>query len=365
MSALSTNAAATPGPIKTDFNDTDVFIELPEPALTATALPASPDQLADLVRRRIDRARSTGDPRFLGYAEGALQQWQGELTGRLLVLRATLEQSLHRFDNARNDLHAVISKARDPQQKTQAILLLANLETVQGNYSAAKKHCEQLQRRYPGLIASSCLAQLEARTGRARQAYQTLQRQLATARTDTTSTLWAQGTLGDIAAQLNMPEAARHWQTVLDASPDDIYTRAQLADWYLDQNKPDRALALTASYAEVDTLAVIRAIAMARSGHPAAETLTESLRVRFAEARWRGNLLHQRDMARFQLDIEGDARAALIFAQGNWEEQREPLDTRLLLRAAHAADDAPSLQKVRSWLKEHGQTDARFPEADS
>lgn len=365
LTGFSTSASASPGPIKTDFNDTDILIELPGPALTAPTIADSPDQLADLVRRRIDRARSTGDPRFFGYAESALQQWQGELTDRLLVLRANLEQSLHRFDNARNDLDAVINSGRDPQHKNQAILLLANLETVQGNYGAAKKHCEQLQQRYPGLIASSCLAQVSARTGRARQAYLALQRQVAATSADTISILWAEGTLGDIAAQLGMPEAAQHWQAVLETSPGDLYTRAQLADWYLGQNRPDRALALTAGYAEVDPLAVIRAIAMARSGHPAAGTLAENLRVRFAEARWRGNLLHQRDMARFQLDIEGDPGAALMYAKGNWEAQREPLDTRLLLRAAHAADDDHSLQQVRSWLKEHGQTDARFPEADS
>ena len=365
LTGFSASATATPGPIKTDFNDTDVITELPEPALTAPATPDSPEQLADLIRRQIERARSTGDPRFLGYAEGALQQWQGELTVRLLVLRATLEQSLHRFGKARNDLDAAIHSASDPRQTTQAILLLANLETVQGNYGAARKHCKQLQQRYPGLIASSCLAQVEARTGRARQAYRTLQRQVAGARADTTSLLWAEGTLGDIAAQLGMPEAAQHWQRVLDASPDDLYTRAQLADWNLSRNRPDRTLALTAGYAEVDTLAVIRAIAMARSGHPAARTLAESLGERFAEARWRGNLLHQRDMARFQLDIVGDAEAALTFAKGNWQQQREPFDTRLLLRAAEAADDAQSRQQVRAWLNAHGQTDARFPEADT
>ena len=104
---------------------------------------------------------------------------------------------------------------------------------------------------------------------------------------------------------------------------------------------------------------------MAESGHPNAETLAESLRERFAEARWRGNLLHQRDMARFQLDVEGDAETALTFAADNWRSQREPLDTRLLLRAADAAGDNEPARKVRTWLKEQGQTDARYPEAES
>ncbi len=365
LAGFYTSATASPGPIETDFDNTDILVELPEPALTAPAIPDSPKQLAGLVRRQIDQARSSGDPRFLGYAEGALQQWQGEMTDQLLVLRATLKQSLHRFDSARNDLGTVITRASNPQQKTQALLLLANLETVQGNYGAAKTRCEQLQQRYPGLIAYSCLAQLDARTGNPGRAYQTLQHQAAGSRADTTSKLWAEGTLADIAAQLGMPEAADHWRAVLSARPDDLYTRAQLADWHLGQNQTDRTLALTEGYEKMDALAVIRAIAMVRSGHPDAGALAERLRERFAEARWRGNLLHQRDMARFQLDIEGDAETALAFAQSNWREQREPLDTRLLLRTAHAAGDDQPAQQVRAWLKKHGQTDARFPEAES
>lgn len=365
LTVFYSSAIASPGPIETDFDNTDILVELPEPALTAPAPPTSPEQLADIVRSQITQARSTGDPRFLGYAEGLLQRWPGKMTDRLLVLRATLEQSLHRFDSARNDLHTVVKRARDPQQKIQAILLLANMEIVQGNYGAAKTHCRQLQQQYPGLIADSCIAQLAARTGSPRKAYQTLQRQAAAARADTTSRLWAEGTLGDMAAQLGMPEAADHWQAVLSVTPDDLYIRTQLADWYLSQDRTDKTLALTEGYENVDSLAVLRVIAMARSGHPDAGALTQRLRERFAEARWRGNLLHQRDMARFHLDIEKDARTALVFAHGNWQAQREPLDTRLLLRAALATGDSLRRREVRAWLETHGQTDARYPGAES
>ncbi|MDF0751614.1 hypothetical protein NLU14_15405 [Marinobacter sp. 71-i] len=365
MAALPNVATAAPGPIEKDFADTDILVELPEPALTTSELPDSPEQLADTVQNQISRARSTGDPRFLGYADGMLQRWPGEMTDRLLTLRATLDQSLHRFDSARKDLETVIARSISALQKNQALLLLANLETVQGHYEDARKRCSQLQQSYPGLIADSCAAQVDARTGRPAAAYQALQKKSESTSTNTTSQLWAEGTLGDIAAQMGNPAAADHWQTILRISPDDLYTRAQLADWYLSRNQADRTLALTEGYEQVDSLAVLRAIAMARSGHPEAEALAERLRERFAEARWRGNLLHQRDMARFQLDIEGDADTALTFAADNWRSQREPLDTRLLLRAARAAGDEQPAQKVRTWLDKHGQSDARYPEAGS
>jgi len=365
LAGLSNLATASPGPIETDFADKNILVELPEPALTGSTLPESPEQLADILQNQVTRARSTGDPRFLGYADGMLQQWSGEMTDRLLTLRATLDQSLHRFDSARKDLETVVSRAGKSPQQNQALLLLANLEIVQGHYKDARQHCGQLQRFYPGLIADSCTAQVDARTGSPESAYQRLQRQTEASNADVTSRLWAEGTLGDIAAQLGNPDAENHWQTVLSVNADDLYTRTQLADWYLIRNQTDRALAVTEGYEAVDSLAVIRAIAMADSGHPDADTLADNLRERFAEARWRGNLLHQRDMARFQLDIEGDARSALAFATDNWHDQREPLDTRLLLRAAEASDENAPIQRVRAWLDKHGQTDARYPEADS
>lgn len=356
---------ASPGPIETDYANDDILVELPEPAMTDAALPDSPEQLANIVQNQITQARNTGDPRFLGYAEGILQRWPGEMTDRLLTLRATLDQSLHRFDSARNDLEAVIERAGESPQQNQALLLLANLEVVQGDYEAAREHCARLQQTYPGLIAHSCKAQVDARTGSPEKAYQALKDQVAAGNSGVTGRLWAEGTLGDIAAQLGNPAAENHWQTVLSINADDLYTRTQLADWYLTRNQTNRALALTEGYEQVDSLAVIRAIAMTASEHPDAEVLADRLRERFAEARWRGNLLHQRDMARFQLDIEGDAGSALALATDNWRSQREPLDTRLLLRSANAAGESQSSREVRSWLKKQGQTDARFPEAES
>jgi lipopolysaccharide biosynthesis regulator YciM len=239
-------------------------VTLPAPGLTATTPPPTADKLADLIQAQILRARTTGDPRFLGYSEGLFQQWQGVLTDRLRVLRATVQQSLHNFDQARDDLTQVIGTTSDRQQRIQALLMLANIELVQGEYQAAAKYCNQLEQQLPGLIAASCQAQTQARTGQ--------------------------------------PEAAR---------------------------------------------------------------LAEALRERFAEAQWRGNLLHQRDFARFQLDIDGNADAALNNARGNWRDQREPLDTRLLLRAAIAAGDQSQLNTTRAWLQSHGQTDARYPESGS
>ena len=360
-------AWAAPADIRTDFNDTDILVKLPQAALTNAERPTDPTRLADTVQQQILQARRDGDPRYLGYASGLLADWpETRMTERLRVLRATLRQSLHQFDDARADLQTVIDSGSDPAQRLQARLTLANLELVQGRYDAAAEHCQVLANDMPGLIAYSCVAQVQGRTGQPQPAYQQLleHRRQAGLR-DVTGKLWAEGTLADLAAQLGNPLAPDHWRYILSQEPEDLYTRARLADWLLDNDEPEKALAITDNYEHVDSLAVIRAIALLRADHPHADALITRLRERFAEARWRGHLLHQRDVARFQLDVEGQPEQALIHALANWQDQREPEDTRLLLRASMAAgEDAPT-RNVRNWLDQYRQTDARFPEIET
>jgi thioredoxin-like negative regulator of GroEL len=367
MAVFGYAAWAAPADIRTDFGDTDILVTLPQPALTRAPLPDNAEELADTIQQQILQARRDGDPRYLGYASGLLSQWpENRLTDRLRVLRATVQQSLHQFDDARADLQTVITTANDPAQKRQARLTLANLELVQGRYEQAGAQCQALIESSPGLVAHSCQAQVQGRTGQPHAAYQQLlDRTRAEQRHNSSARLWAEGTLADLAAQLGDARARDHWLFILSQQPDDLYTRARLADWFLDNNQPDSALSLTEGYEHVDSLAVIRAIAMLKTVHPQADALITRLKERFSEAHWRGSLLHERDLARFQLDVEGQAPQALGYALANWQDQREPEDTRLVLRASIAAGEEGRASMVRDWLKRHQQADNRYPETDS
>lgn len=357
-------AVAAPGPIQNHFENDAVLVALPASPSANNNAVSSPEALAQEIQRLITVARRSGDPRFLGYAEQLFnQQASLQLTDRLLVLRATLSQSLHKFEAAKQDLEAVLNRSDVPRQRAQALITLANIAMVQGHYERARPLCEQLTAEFPGLIAASCRAQVAARTGAGETAYRELTATIrATHSANPDNTLWAQGTLGDIAAQLNKDSAVAHWQGVLSQNPEDLYTRTQLADWYLQNGKPELALATTDDFEAVDSLAVIRAIALQRLTDPGAAALTARLRERFAEAKWRGAMLHQRDFARFVLDIERRPDQALQHAMANWATQREPADTRLALRAALAARDDAALGQIRDWLAQQNQSDARYPE---
>ena len=357
--------AASPAAIETDFSDTLILLRLPQ--LTASmAQPAKSSViLASQVEAYLDAARREGDPRFLGYAGRLLQSWpETEMSGRLYLLRATLRQSLHLFDEARADLSRVLNDRSQQVTHNQALLILANMELVQGRYAQAKLACKKVEARFPGLIASSCSALVAARSGNAETAYQNLKQMTHSQRRQpgATECAWAEGTLADLASQLDRPEAEDHWRRVLELSPQDLYSRGQFTDWLIQRQRYAEAVRLSAGYEQIDSLAVLRAIALRKTDPAEAEALISRLQERFEEARWRGNFLHQRDYARFLLDIQQQPAAALKYAKENWQQQREPMDTRILLRAAAAANSASLLKATRGWLTENQQQDARYPE---
>ncbi|KAA1174297.1 hypothetical protein FWJ25_08650 [Marinobacter salinexigens] len=365
---LSASAIASPAPIESEFHDDTVLATLPAglpaPFPKDTTAAMSRDALADKIQSLIKQARASGDPRFLGYADRLFQQVPDEdINDRLRVLRATLAQSLHRFEDARADLNRVLADTTDRSQRIQARLTLANLELVQGRYTQSLNHCQSLDALYPGLVADSCRALVQARTGDAPKAYRWLSQQLATtSSTNPVERVWAEGTLAEIAAQQGLDSTADHWSNVITDNPDDLYARAQLADWLLMNERFEEVLTLTSGYEQVDALSVIRVITLKKAGDPGFTALAQTLRERFEEAQWRGSLLHKREFSRFKLDVEGQTDIALKYALENWQTQREPLDTRLALRAAMAGQSSSALTELSQWLDQNQQVDARYPE---
>jgi hypothetical protein len=86
----------------------------------------------------------------------------------------------------------------------------------------------------------------------------------------------------------------------------------------------------------------------------------EKLRDRFAASRLRGDLVHLREEARFTLHLLAAPEAALEFALGNWQVQKEPADVRILLECALAAHNPEAADAVRQWLKESRLEDVQL-----
>jgi tetratricopeptide (TPR) repeat protein len=299
-------------------------------------------------------SRSEGDPRFLGYAQAALTPWwkDPEAPSPVLVMRATILQSSHEFRRALADLDKAI--LRNPRD-ARAILVRATVLTVQGQYDDARADCARLQGVAPELYVVACTAGIDAVTGKAQSAKAALERSLAAMLNATPDVRgWFESLLGEIAQRQGDPAAEKHFRTALAADPRDLYTLSAYSDWLLDQQRAAAVVPLVQNDPRVDTLLLRLALAQKTLQRPEAESSVTTLRARFDASRARGDTVHRREEARFQLRLNGDPKLALRLAEENWNVQREPADLRILAEVAQATGDAPAREKVRQWLAATG-----------
>ncbi len=325
-------------------------------ALQANAAQA-PEDLAravPLATAYIRAARLEGDPRFLGYAQAVLAPWwkDQDAPTKVLVLRATILQSSHQFSVALADLDRVLQ--REPRN-VQAILTRATIQSVQGRYAAARSDCGRLDGIAPPVYGAICVAAIDSVTGQAREAYAALQRALDnTPHSDEAGRLWAETQLGEIAHRRGDPAAERHFRAALAVGDKDAYLLGAYSDWLLDRGRPGDVIGLLQNESRNDTLLLRLALAQQALGRPEAAASIETLRTRFEASHQRGDTVHARENARFELALRGDAKSALRYALDNWNVQREPADLRILAQAAVAANDAAALATVRRWMAETG-----------
>lgn len=318
----------------------------PQNTLQNALITTTPEQHIARARQALLDFQRSANPRLLGDAQRELAGVSAEdYTPDFYLYRASLRQSLHQFSAAIADL-AELSKLQPNNFHAQ--MMRFNIAFVSGDTVVADLACDKLANASKDLYTASCRQLLRAAATEnvveAEAAYHELKTAMAKAGplADRQALSWASGSLADIAERAGRDDAAQLWQLVLSMNPDDVYARARLAALKLATNNNAAVLALTGQYLAVDSLAVLHAIAARRQG--GGEQLISVLRERFNEALWRGEVLHKRAYAQFLLDIESKPAAALLWAQNNWQEQREWPDTQLLIRARRAAVQAENSQ---------------------
>ncbi len=305
------------------------------------AAPATLPLALQLAREAIDRSRVLGDPRELGLAQAALAPWwsQPAPAAPVRLLRATIAQSQHRFDAALADLDALLATAGiSPAIQTQAELNRAALLQLRGRLSEAQAGCQRLADSHSDSVAALygrvCLAELASLQGRGDAASRELAR---LARQPGAPAAWIALVRAELAHRRGEPAAQALYRSALELNSD-VYTRAAYADWLLEQRRWPEVIALLQGTESADALLLRLAIAWQRSGATArANSAMAELQARFEAARLRGDGGHERELARFALDLQGDAKLALALAEANWAQQREPADALLLARAKEAA----------------------------
>ena len=312
------------------------------------ALP--PAQRIDNARRLIQAGRESGDPRTLGYAEAVLAGLPetGPTGVEALVLRATIEQSRHRFDAARALLDRALQQA---PAHVQARLTRATIAHVRGDIEAARADCDALRQTAP-TVAVICGAIGDSLSGKNAQALKSLE-----GVTDPALRGWALSLAGEVHEQQGALDAALRAYNASLALGADLYTTVALADALIAQQRWPEVEALLLPLPATDAV-LLRRWRVARGQQRDAGALQALLAERFTAAQTRGEFLHAREGALFALE-QGDSASALKLARQNWNDQREPADLRILALAAAAANDAAALAEVRAWLERTGLRDAR------
>jgi thioredoxin-like negative regulator of GroEL len=314
-----------------------------------------------VARRYIELGRVTGDPRYAGYAQAALSPWWSlvEPPRDVLLLRATLRQRVHQFDAALGDLARAL--ARNPRD-VQARLTRATVLQVRGEFEAARQDCQALQGLAQEVIAVACLTSVGASSGRLHESYKALQETLARypgADPGIQSWLWTG--LGEMAARAGLAQdAERHFKSALAADSTDQYLLGAYADFLLDRGRVREAAALVQAHTRADGLLLRYALALKAQGSAQASQAVQELRARFDASRMRGDRVHLREEARFELHLDADPQRALELAKDNWAVQKEPADARILLEAALVAKDGAAVRALQEWLARSRMEDVQL-----
>jgi Tfp pilus assembly protein PilF len=323
-------------------------------ATLRTALDRNPHDVARAVtlsEAYLDYGRDTGDARYLGRAEAVIGPWLAQTPAPIpaLLVHATILQSRHYFDEAREQLLGILK--RDPEN-AQAWLTLAAVTQVQGDVRSARRACAHLLGSSDPLLPGACLSALNAVTGNADSAERLLSSLWPQAKAEPPAVQsWIQGILADAAKYAGDAAAAdSHYRLALQLTPEDNFLLADYGDFLLDQKRPQEALELLKNESQSDTSFLRQVYAEAALGLPQAATDTQQMAARFAALEVRGTRTYQREQAGFELYLQHDAPRALALAQQNWAVQRAPEDMRILLEAALAAGRPEAAQPVLDAL---------------
>ena len=311
---------------------------------------------ASVAQRYISLGRSETDPRYLGYAQAALAPWwaQAAPPPQVRLLRATLLQSTHQFAPALADLKGVL--AAQPGN-AQAWLTQATVQTVQGDYDGATASCAHLSNLSIELITVTCIANVGTVTGRSAKSEQLLDLTLErSANAPEELKEWALTLLAEMAQRRGDTAVAEaRYKSALAMAPNDSYLLGAYADFLLDQKRASDVLTLLRDQSRIDALLLRRALALQQQGGNAGALAADvkELAARFDAAAQRGDTVHQREQARFELLLRRDVPTALALAKKNWAVQKEPADIRIYLEAAVMSRDAVAAKPVIDWVTRH------------
>ena len=367
----------------TPANDAEVVERLPgrasDPATRRVEslrkqLAARPDDASlrvEIAHRYFDMAMAQGDPRYVGYATGALGPLlkatpsEPKLAADYYQVRGMIEQFTHAFEPA---LASLAKASALSPTSPEPLLWRSAIFMVQAKYAEAAAECAKLAPLAEPLVGLGCTAYTESsHKGGLGAAFTDLAAAVKTYGSSAAPLLlWQYTRLAEMAWRLDrFDEAETYYKSALKLGITDQFLLGSYADFLLFKKRPQEVLVLLADWERSDILLLRLALAAKQSNDPRAGNLATQLRERFVEAAKRGDRLHEQEAARFELDIEQNPQKALALASANYSSQKEPRDAEILMRAAVNPVNVKDIKLARpalAWWRETGYQDPRISE---
>ncbi len=359
-SALVTDAPAsgTPTPDQVVARLDRGKSSYPDPLKVALAAQRAAPQDAALARSAarllIDTGRARGESRLVGAAIGVLRPFLETGDAQVLYLAATARQYQHDFPGAL----ALLDRAAALEERdVNTLLSRATIQTVLGDYTAARADCKRINDLGQPPVAFLCQATTHVLTAEGPVFRTRLEGILAAPGVlDPALHPWAMGLVGEIARHAGDTAAAETaFRDVLALTPDAQREALMLADLLLAKGDAAGVMAVLETGPDTDGVLIRRQRAAASLGRTdEATALAATLDTRFRLNLDLGLTAHAREETMYFLDIAADADLALARAQVNWALQHEIEDAELLLRAARAAGQPDAAQPVNDWMAQAG-----------
>lgn len=354
-------ALADRPPAQVPRNSATVIERLPRGY--AALVPVAANQPVSMiqVQQLLSTAARSGDARLAARAAGLLDRFPAsDHSPDVLRARAYTAQHRHDFLAALKLLDALIaSQPRDGDAR----LSRAQIHLVQGRLDLARADCAALAFGVDAGRALLCVAALSLRNGDLPTAAAMADRWLGQAAAADDSRRYVLVMRAEIASRAGAPDAETWFGRALALAPDDVRTLAAYSRHLRGAGRDADALKLLAHAANSDGLQLERTLAAHAIHAPEAAALSQAQARRYQLAHALGSQPEMRDEAEFLLTVRGDAPAALVLAQKNFEQQRDFEDVGLLQRAALAAKRPEVLNDLRAWAKSQHVPLAQMPGA--
>lgn len=316
--------------------------------------------LDDQLRRQmihvlLEKAYQQGDGAALEQAANLLQAKTSDLTTNDQLLSAKVAQANHQFNQAKQILQQIISKEN---KHPDALLQLANIYRLQGDFPQAIQYCQRLDALEYKLYRESCEFQVYSMQW-PYEKLQTKSNALLQQLPHITKVdqQWIGQQLMEIATRFQNQRLADQVLPYLTAQhlPNAIVR----SNWYLSQTQDQQVIDTLTPYRYHDGALFRIILSKKRLNQASTPTDLKELRMRMQQLRENGEHIHQREEAQF-LWIDQQYSQGLQVAQENWQIQRETEDFEIYAELALVNKDVEAIQTLLDWSNRTGYQHPRY-----